>query len=211
MGSCVVEPAGVCKRVFAWVHAHCISKYDKHLTEHRRRLLSGVQGDVLEIGPGTGINLAYYPPGIRWTGVEPNPFMHPYLMKEAGKLGLGVTLRRAAAEQLDFADGAFDAVVATHVLCSVSDPARVVAEIKRVLKPGGRFCFIEHVAAPPRSRQRRLQGFVRPIWRRLADGCYPDRDTEELVRHAGFARLNCTRLTLPYMVVGPHLIGTATK
>src|SRR5439155_26769491 len=130
----------------------------------KRALLGTLHGTVLEIGPGTGANLPYYPPDIQWVGVEPNPYMHPYLQKEAGRRGLRADLRTGVAERLPLPDESVDAVVSTLALCSVADLPQVLREVRRVLRPGGRFIFIEHVASPPGTRLRRLQNLVRPVW-----------------------------------------------
>src|SRR3712207_6005618 len=88
----------------------------------KRALLGELRGDVLELGPGTGPNLAYYSRDVRWLGFEPNPAMFPYLQQEAQRLGMTIQLREGRAEQIEAADASFDAVVGTLVLCSVSDP-----------------------------------------------------------------------------------------
>jgi len=118
--------------------------------------LTGVPNYVLEIGPGAGPNLAYFSPHIRWVGIEPNPFMHPYLRRQAERLNRTVEIRDASAERVPLQDNSVDAVVSTLVLCSVKDVSGALQEILRVLRPGGRFVFIEHVAAPPGTWLRRL-------------------------------------------------------
>jgi SAM-dependent methyltransferase len=143
----IPKRAGWYQRLFAWGMARSSTAHSALVAEHKRALLSSLQGDVLEIGPGTGPNLAYYAPGIRWIGVEPNPHMHPYLRREAERLGLTVDLRTGTAERLIAADASVDAVVSTLVLCSVADLPGTLREIRRVLRPGGPFVFIEHVAA----------------------------------------------------------------
>lgn len=178
---------------------------------HKRALLGDLRGDVLEIGPGTGPNLAYYPLGVRWLGLEPNPAMFPYLRREAQRLGMTIRLREGRTEQIDATDGSFDAVVGTLVLCSVSDPHRTLREILRVLKPGGRFVFIEHVAAPPGSGLRRLQRFLRPVWRAVSDGCHTDRETGAMIEGAGFRRVEIGSFRLDVPVVGQHIAGYAER
>ena len=163
----------------------------------------------MEIGPGTGANLRFYAPGVRWVGVEPNPWAHDYLRREAARVGLAAEVRAGTAEALPLADASVDAVVSTLVLCTVPHVPRALAEVRRVLRPGGRFVFVEHVLAPPRTRTRAVQRLVRPVWPLLADGCHPDRDIERAIREAGFARVALERFRAPVPVIGPHVAGVA--
>ena len=91
------------------------------------------------------------------------------------------------------------------------DVPAALAEVKRVLKPGGRFAFVEHVAAPPHTRTRRVQNAVRPVWQVLGDGCQPNRDTAAAIRAAGFAHVEIKDMRLPFPVVGPHIAGFAVR
>ncbi len=126
-----------------------LSQGHAHVSEPwRRRLLGDLAGTVLEIGPGTGVNLAYLPDGVYWIGLEPNPYFHPHLRRALSLRGLSGDVLLGQAEAIPLPEGSVEAVVATLVLCSVEDPRRALAEILRVLKPGGRFVFLEHVAAP---------------------------------------------------------------
>lgn len=183
-----------------------------HYYDSRKRALLGdLHGDVLEIGPGAGGNLAYYSPDVHWLGLEPNPAMFPYVQQEAERLGLTIQLREGRAEQLDAADNSFDAVVGTMVLCSIPDPQQTLQEIRRVLKVGGRFVFIEHVAAPRESRLRRFQRIVKPVWIMLSDGCHPDRETWVTIENAGFSSVQLDHFRLDVPIVGPHIAGFAVK
>ncbi len=201
---------GVRARVFAFLLRKLNRRYERWMAERKRALLGGLRGTILEIGPGAGVNLGYYSPGMRWIGIEPNPYMQAYLRKEAEKLGLQVDLRTAVGERLDVADRSVDAVVGTLVLCSVSDVARVLKEIRRVLKPGGRFVFIEHVAAPRGTWLRRLQGWLAPFCGFFAEGCHPDRETWTAIEDAGFTDVRIEHFRMPMPVVSPHIAGVAT-
>jgi SAM-dependent methyltransferase len=209
----VVGPhrAGLRRRIFAWMMSKGNAKYERAVAERKRALLGALTGTVVEIGPGAGANLGYFVPGIRWIGMEPNPFMHAYLKQEAERHGLEVDLRQGSAEQLDIEDSGADAVVSTLVLCSVPDPAGVLKEIRRVLKPGGRFVFIEHVAAPRGSWLRRLQRALRPLSKAFADGCHPDRETWRAIQDAGFARVDLEHFRAPAPIISPHIAGVAIK
>jgi ubiquinone/menaquinone biosynthesis C-methylase UbiE len=206
------SPGWYYKRFFAWLMAHGNAKYEEDIADRKRALFADLHGNVLEIGPGTGPNLSYYPSDIHWIGIEPNPFMHPYLRQEAERLGLDIDLRSGTAEHLDVEDNSMDAVVSTLVLCSVDNLAATLQEILRVLKPGGRFFFLEHVAAPQGSGLRRVQQWVRPLWKSLGDGCCPDRETWLALENAGFENVSYQhfRANVP-AIVSPQIIGVATK
>jgi ubiquinone/menaquinone biosynthesis C-methylase UbiE len=137
--------------------------------------------------------------------------MDKYLWKRANALGLQLEIRRGTAEDLPVPDSSADAVVSTLVLCSVSDVAKALAEILRVLKPGGRLVFIEHVAAPRGTWLRRLQTWVKPAWKRLGDGCHPDRETWVALERAGFAKLDYSHFRVSIPLVSPQIAGMAVK
>ncbi|MBI4460794.1 MAG: class I SAM-dependent methyltransferase [Acidobacteria bacterium] len=202
---------GVSKRIHAWCLAHCTGSYERLVADRKRALLGELHGDVLEIGPGTGPNLAFYPSDCRWVGVEPNPHMYPYLHKSAARRGLSIDIRSGTAEQLPAGDSSADAVVSTLVLCSVRDPTASLREISRVLKTGGRFVFIEHVAAPRGTALRWWQGLLRPVWKRIADGCHPDRETWLTIGQAGFSSVHCEHFRLPLGPVATQIAGFAIK
>ena len=200
------------QRVFAWALARFNKKYERFAAKYKEKLFAGLSGVVLEIGPGTGANLPYFvQPSIHWIGVEPNPFMRPYLEEQAKGLGIEVDLRSGLAHELPVEDNSVDVVVGTLVLCCVRDPQLSLKEVMRVLKPGGRFLFIEHVAAPRGTWLRFLQGCVKPIWSQLGDGCHPDRETWNVLEKAGFSRLEYDWITAPTLIVSPQIVGVAVK
>lgn len=202
------------QRLFAWALANGNAQYEAAIADRKRPLFANLHGDVLEIGPGTGVNLPYYPTDIHWIGIEPNPFMHSYLREAAEKLGLkNVDLRSGKAEQLEVESDSMDAVVSTLVLCSVSHLRGTLQEILRVLKPGGKLLFVEHVAAPHGTWLRQVQRTVQPIWSVLGDGCHPDRETWKAIEDAGFETVNYQHFPgpIPIPIVKPHIIGVATK
>jgi len=157
-----------------------LAKFDAQ----RRRSLQQVRGTVLEVGIGTGLNLPHYPAELtHLTAVDPNPGMLRKLARKTPRIELEAL--QAGAENLPFEDGSFDTVVTTHVLCSIPDRARALAEIRRVLRPGGRYVFLEHGLSPdPKVArwQRRLNG----IQRRFAAGCLLDIPVREELDAAGF-------------------------
>src|SRR5688572_9440393 len=146
-------------RLFAYMMSKSSLRYNELVADRKRALLGILHGNILEIGAGTAPNLAYYPDDIHWLGIEPNPAMFPYAQREAERLGMNIELRPGKSELLPVPNSSMEAVVSTLVLCSVGEPRKTIQEILRVLKPGGRFVFIEHVAAPRQTRLRRLQSF----------------------------------------------------
>ncbi len=203
--------AGWYKRLVAFVVARSSARLDEMVVERKRALLGGLQGNILEIGAGPAPNLGYYARDVHWLGIEPNPAMHPYARREAQRLGMAIELRDGRSECLPVPDRSVDAVVGTLVLCSVHDPVKSLQEILRVLKPGGRFVFIEHVAAPGGSGLRRMQGLLRPIWQLWTDGCQPNRETWTVIERAGFSRVQLEHFRLHVPIVGPHIAGYAVK
>lgn len=196
----------------ALLQARLNGRYELSVADRKQALFAGIRGNILEIGPGTGVNLVYLPVGIRWIGVEPNTYMHRYLRELGLKLGLSIDIRVGAAEQLPVADESMDAVIATQVLCSVTDPAQVLREIQRVLKPGGRFLFIEHIAAAPGTTLHHLQRLARPFSALLGDRCDPDRGTWSDIEQAGFALVQLEHFEVASTVFSkPHVAGVAIK
>ena len=199
------------KCFFVWVMIYAMKPYEHWIVKRKRRLFKMVEGNVLEIGPGSGTNLIYLSKKIQWSGIEPNIFFHRYIIEKANKLGRKITLKMGRAEKLSLADASVDAVVGTLVLCSVSEIQSVLLEIIRVLKPGGRFYFIEHVAAPSGSWLSLLQSAVRPAWQYLFDGCQSNTRTLEEIKDAGFSKVIYEEFQAPIPVVSPHISGFAEK
>lgn len=199
------------QRLFARLNSAQAAAYDAMIAPYKRALLGGLTGTILEIGAGAGENFPYYALGIHWVGIEPNVYMHPFLLEAAARYGINGEMRTGLAEKLPFENASFDAVVATLVLCSVSDQSAALSEILRVLRPGGRYAFIEHVAAPERTHQRRMQRLIKPLWRAVLDGCEPDRDTEAALRQVGFSQIELQNFAAPVWLASPHIAGTATK
>lgn len=187
------------------------SEEDKFTRQKRIPLVGQASGDVLEIGAGTGGNLAFYPPDVSLTLLEPNPFMIRYLRRTLDERGLSdAAVIEAQAEGIPLPDASMDTVVSVHVLCSVRDQAHVLAEIKRVLRPGGRFLFLEHVADHPGTVNHTVQRVINPAWRFVGDGCHLTRDTGAAIRAAGFSKVVVDDFRAAWGgVVGPHVTGYA--
>jgi SAM-dependent methyltransferase len=178
----------------------------------RAALLAGARGRVLEIGVGTGLNLQHYPADVEEiVATDPEAGMMRRAGDKAAELGRPVRFVEASAEKLPFDDGEFDTIVCTLVLCSVDDQSRALAEIRRVLKPDGRFLFIEHVRADDPKLARWQDRLERP-WRVVAQGCRPNRATLGSIEAAGFEVDGLKRGKLPRSprLVQPTVAGSAT-
>lgn len=158
------------------------------ILDERKRWVPRAHGEVLELGVGSGLNLAFYDRDRveRVTGIDPSAALLDRARPRASEAPVAVELVRAPAEALPFADRSFDSVVVTYALCSVEDPARALAEVRRVLRPGGELIFVEHGLSPD-ARTRRWQHRLTPMWRRIGGGCHLDRDHAQNLRDAGFA------------------------
>ncbi len=181
---------------------------DPSMAALRREVLAQVAGEVLEIGFGTGLNLACYPDHVREiTTVDPNPGMGRLAAKRVAASRMRVDHRTLGGEELPFPEGSFDCVVSTWTLCSIREAARAVAEARRVLRPGGRFVFLEHgVSEDPKVRawQRRLN----PIQRVVGDGCRLDLDIPAIIGGRGFADIRFERFEMERV---PRTHGTVYR
>lgn len=156
------------------------------LRPYRERVVSAAHGRVLEIGIGSGLNLPLYPGAVeRVVGVDPSPDLLRLAREAARRSAPETELIEGTAEQLPVEDRSVDCAIASWTLCSVQDPRRALSEIRRVLRPGGLFAFVEHGLAPE-PRIRRWQRWLTPVWRRCAGNCHLDRPTASLVAESGF-------------------------
>jgi len=152
----------------------------------RRRAIALARGFVLEIGVGSGMNLALYGSAVEHIcAIDPSVELLRLADRRSAAAPVSVSLARASAEMLPFADASFDTVVTAWTLCSIADPALALTETRRVLKPGGRLVFVEHGLAPQPGIARWQRGLT-PCWRHIAGGCHLDRRIDELIRAAGF-------------------------
>jgi ubiquinone/menaquinone biosynthesis C-methylase UbiE len=202
--------------MMAKMYDRAVMNYGAHVAERRRELLAGLTGTVLEIGPGTGVNFQYLPASVeRWIGIEPNPYMHPALRARGKMHDVETEFRLLSTEGMAMDDDSVDNVLSTLVLCSVPDPDAVLRDICRILKPGGRFLFMEHVAASRGTRLRRVQGLLRPVWKYFADGCCPDRELGVAIENAGFSEVKIEAFQMPRAAalawLAPHISGVAVK
>lgn len=171
--------------------------------ERKTRLLSPLRGTIVEIGPGTGVNLQFLNSDVQWIGMEPNRAMHPHIQGKARKLNLSIEIRTDTLGDSGITPGTVDVVISTLVLCSVPSVSEVLQEVLNVLKPGGTFAFLEHVGDRPLTLRRFIQKTA-PFtpWRYFSDGCHPGRDIGDFINHAGFSKVEFES----YMQEGPGLI-----
>lgn len=202
---------GFTSELSAWLLNRGSDRYNKMTDKRKQELFYNLSGRVLEIGPGAGANLKYYPDDISWIGLEPNPYMRNYLKENATKLGKLIKVINGDAKAIPLEDESVDAVVSTLVLCSVDDVEQSLKEIQRILKPGGTFLFMEHVAARKGTFLRKTQRWIKPLWKRMADGCRPDQETKEAIEEAGFDAVNIENFHLSLPVVSPQIMGRAVK
>ncbi|XP_022022199.1 methyltransferase-like protein 7A isoform X12 [Helianthus annuus] len=181
-------------------------------------LTTGKAAKILEIGIGTGPNLKYYSnlaSGASVVGVDPNRKMEKYAQAAAQASGLPPTkfqFIHAVAEALPVSDASMDAVVGTLVLCSVKDVNKTLQEVKRVLKPGGIYIFVEHVAAEDGTFLKVIQRALDPLQQVVADGCHLTRETGDSISAAGFSSTDIKKVFLSSAsLINPHAYGIAYK
>lgn len=180
-------PAGE-HRLFAALYDRMTGPLEQGvLGERRAGLLADLRGQVLDVGAGTGVNLAHFRAASRVVAAEPDPAMRRRLAARLAGSPVPAELTGDAAGSLRQPDASFDAVVFTQVLCTVTDPDRALAEARRVLRPGGRLIILEHVRGS--GSLARWQGRLTPLWSRLIPGCHLGRGTAAAIERAGFTIL----------------------
>jgi SAM-dependent methyltransferase len=197
--------------LFARLYTRLSSSMESGLGEHRDRLLAGLQGTVVEVGAGNGMNFAHYPPAVtRVVAVEPEPYLRKHAARAALRAPVPIEVVPGLAADLPLADDEVDAAVFSLVLCSVPDQIVALREARRVLRAEGEMRFFEHVAATT-TGLRRVQRGMDAVWPHFAGGCHTNRPTVSAIEDAGFTITECerfhfpeTRLSLP---TAPHVLG----
>jgi SAM-dependent methyltransferase len=196
-------------RLFAAIYDRALAPSEAGgLADRRRQLLGRARGQVLEIGAGTGLNLAYYPSGpvSSVVALEPDGAMRRHLQTRAEQAPVPVEVAPASIDDAEFPDGSFDTIVSTLVLCTVPDPAAAAVRMRRWLAPGGHLLYLEHVRAP--GWRFYLQRAATPLWKVAVGGCHLDRDILGAVRGAGFLIADCDRFAMP---AGGPLLRTCVQ
>jgi SAM-dependent methyltransferase len=187
---------------------------EKDLGARRDELLAGLSGRVLELGAGNGINFGHYPAGaVEVVAIEPEPYMRAKAQRAAASAPVPVTVTAEVAERLPFADESFDAVIASLVLCSVSDLGAALTELRRVVRAGGELRFLEHVRAGGRKAHVQDALDRTGLWPTIAGGCHCSRDTVGALRAAGF-RVELVRsldVGPSWGLTNPHVLGVAVR
>ncbi len=194
-------------KLFNWMSGSAGAR--RQLDPVRREVIGQARGVVLEVGAGSGLNFHLYEPGQveRVEAIEPDATMLRYARERLDKAPVPITLTQAPAEVLPFGDATFDSVVGTLVFCSVGNPARALAEIRRVLKPGGALLLFEHVRSEHKAAAR-IQTMVTPLTTRMAGNCHWNRDTAQAVAQAGFEITDLRKL---HGGLQPQIVLQATR
>jgi ubiquinone/menaquinone biosynthesis C-methylase UbiE len=192
------------------------SAEERGATEHRQRLLAGLRGTVVEIGAGHGLNFPLYPPEVTEViAIEPEPTLRSQAEIAAESATVPIQVVAGVADELALADAGVDAAVASLVLCSVPDQQDALAEMRRVLRPGGELHFYEHVIPRCQPKRLALQVVDRSgIWPTIAGGCHPARDTTEAIMQAGFDIEEIERFGFSaqrFQPLIPHILGIARR
>ena len=199
--------------LFARFYARVGHLMDAEIADHRRRLLAGLVGRVLEVGAGNGLNFPHYPISVTEVlAVEPEPYLRRLALAAASQAPVPIRVVDGSAEALPADDATFDGVVASLVLCTVADPDQALAEVRRVLRPGGSLRFYEHVRATD-PRLARWQDRLERQWGWLVGGCHPNRDTVAAITAAGLQIVQLDRFDLKAMppLARPHVLGVAER
>jgi ubiquinone/menaquinone biosynthesis C-methylase UbiE len=208
--------SGVHHPVFARKYARMAKEFEaKGAAEHRDETLRDLAGRVVEVGAGTGANFGHYPVTVtEVVAVEPEPYLRDIATKAATSAPVPVTVHDGVADRVPLDDASCDAGLASLVLCTVADQAAALAELRRVIRPGGELRFFEHVRAETPGFAR-FQRVVDLAWPRLGGGCHTSRDTLAAIDAAGFVLEKVRRFDFrPSLVVAPttpHVIGVARR
>lgn len=214
----------ICKKWFPAFLSRFTVTYNRQMASKKRELFSNLQEfagpagklSLLELGCGTGANFKFYPSECRVTCIDPNPNFEKYLIKSIAEnrhlqferfvVGVGENMHQVA-------DGSMDVVVCTLVLCSVKSQEQILREVCRVLRPGGAFYFMEHVAADHSTWNYFWQQVLDPAWHLVFDGCSLTRESWKSLERAGFSKLKLQHLQAPlsWVLVRPHIYGFAVK
>ncbi|KAM5181221.1 thiol S-methyltransferase TMT1A-like [Mantella aurantiaca] len=214
----------IAKKGLPYLMERVTKSYNKYMNKHKTELFGnmndfrGPSGElrVLELGCGTGANFQFYPEGCRVTCVDPNPNFKKFLSKslaESQHVQFQAFVVASGENMAQIQSGSMDVVICTLVLCSVNNIEGILAEVHRVLRPGGAFYFMEHVKADPSSWNYFFQNILDPTWKYLGDGCLLTKETWKYLEKSKFSDVKLRHINAPfnYSPVKPHIIGYALK
>ena len=202
--------------VFARVYERLSRFMERELHDHRQRLWAGLSGSVVEVGAGNGLNSRHYPSEVdRVVAVEPEDHLRRLAKDRAATVAVDIEVADGVAEDLPLGDGSCDAAVVSLMLCSVSDQQQALAEVRRVLRPGGELRFFEHIAAETAGLARVQRALDATVWPFLAGGCHTSRRTLGAIEAAGFELVDVDRMRIPdgrvALPTSSHVLGVATR
>jgi ubiquinone/menaquinone biosynthesis C-methylase UbiE len=202
--------------IFARVYARGSHFLERELGDHRRTLLDGLTGRVIDVGAGNGLNFSRYPPEVTAVvAVEPEPHLRELAVRAAAKASVPIEVVDGVAERLSAEAASFDAAVVSLMLCSVRDQGTALAEIARVLRPGGQLRFLEHVRSETRGLRRVQRALDATLWPVLMGGCRTHRETATAIEAAGFTIEKIEHLRIPdgrvKLPTSPHILGVARR
>lgn len=199
--------------IFARAFHRITPLMEREVGPRRDELLAELSGRVVEIGAGNGANFAHYPASVTQViAVEPEPYLRNRATESAATATVPIHVRDGIAEHIPLEDHSVDAAIASIVLCTVTDPRRAAAELRRVLKPGGELRLLEHVRSPNPRKARLQRSLDRPrLWPRLGGGCHCGRDTLAILEAAGLRieQFHSFDLGPPWLHTNPYLLGRA--
>jgi ubiquinone/menaquinone biosynthesis C-methylase UbiE len=202
--------------LFARIYTRLSAKGEERgAAEHRERLLAGLSGRVVEVGAGNGLNFSHYPSSVSEViAVEPEPYLRARAEEAARDVSVAVSVAEGVADALPLHDASVDAGVASLVLCTVPDQPRALAELHRVIRPGGELRFYEHVVSKRPAAKAMERALDATIWPRVGGGCHLARDTLAAIEHARFKIASCERFAFgpgggPIRIA--HILGVATR
>lgn len=197
----------------SWMFKVLSGYMDYLFGKSKKELFKNHPNTVVEIGSGAGANMRYFKKGTKLIAIEPNIHMHKNLQKSANKYGINLEIKMLTGESIDLPDNSCDFVISTLVLCTVEDPEQCIGQIKRILKPSGKFVFIEHVKAKDNSMLALIQNILHKPWHWFFEGCHTNRDTKSLLEMSGFRSIEMTRYNSysPFIPIIPQIRGKAIK
>lgn len=208
-----IENNPIRDRINSWL-LHILDDY-MHLLYRRRKqyLFRDLPPTVIEIGAGSGANMRYLKTGAKLTAIEPNKYMHKRLKDKANRYKIDIDIVNDRAEKIALEDNSVDVVISTLTLCTIANELAALTEIKRILKPQGRFVFIEHVGARKGTLLRKLQELIHKPWFWFFEGCHTHKDLASSIENAGFSKVGIERFNCysPFLPLTSQISGYAIK